>query len=1297
MPCLVLLVLFLGLYAGLPHRLFAQAVEETSYVQRIWTTEDGLPQNSVTALARTQDGYLWVGTLQGLARFDGTRFTTFEASTTSGLEGDRIFSLLEDQSGTLWINTESGQLSSYQAGHFTSHLDLGAVLSLYEDRQGMLWFGTTDGLLRRDGSRFTRFTTDDGLPGNQARILLEDRAGTLWIRTDGGLALRHNDGFIAPASSFEGPISTLAEQADGTLWLNTGHGIRRVVNQQVTDYPLPEVVVRRVVVDRSDRVWVLTNGQGLLRFTGDGFTPFNDPEQRIGTVVHTLLEDDQGLLWIGTRSSGLYQIQERLFSAYTQDDGLPADIIHGVLEDRTGAIWVGTFNSGLARLTGDRQVTTYAVQDGLPGTDIRVLTEDEEGHIWATTPGMNLVRFNGTRFVVPPPASGLAEEAGRGLAVSGGPSGALWQITESGVYLRQHGTITHVLDQPFQTMPEPMLEDRAGRLWLRLNDRLCRVEREHLFCFAGLDPAPLVRTVHEVADDTFWLGTYGVGLCQLRHAQLTCLSKAHGLPDGTVHRILEDDFGYVWLSSNKGIARIARQDLIAFFDGEIDRIYPDVYGTAGGMPSNECNGGVYPAGWKARDGRLWFPTMKGLAVVDPAQALQQTPLPPLVQIEALTNDGVPVSFEEPMTLPAGSDRLVFHYTAPFLRAPEKLRFRYRLEGHDATWIEAGTARTATYTNLPPGTYHFMVQTAIGSSPWQEATRLPFRMAPFFYQTAWFAGLAAMGMLLLLVMAYQARMRRVLERERLYRSEEEAHRLAELDAAKSRFIANISHEFRTPLTVILGATDQLKHRETAPQPIGAIRRNAHRLLQLVNQLLDLSKLETGKLHLAPQPGDLVAFLRHLVRSMQPLAERRSIDLRLRTEVEQMGMLFDSDVLEKVFNNVLSNALKFTPEGGKVWVTMERRTIDDEQVAEVIFKDTGPGIPPTALPSIFDRFSQVNGSATREHEGTGIGLALAKELVELHGGKILIESEVGFGSAFLVRLPFVATERKVMKQGERSDRSVADYQWPMDAGKEEVGLVEPNVQNQKLKILLVEDHVEVRALVRSYLEETYHIIEATDGEAGLHAARQQEPDLILSDVMMPRMDGYALCQAIKSDEKLRHIPVVLLTAKAAEEDKIVGLQTGADAYIAKPFPAAVLRAQIASLIASRHQLRAQFSQELVIQPAGVVVPSEEEAFLQHVLAAIEARLGDTTFGVEALAEAVGLSRRHLTRRIRRLTDQSPAALIRQMRLERAAHLLEAQSGTVAEIAFAVGFTSPSYFATAFRQAFGHPPSVHFDSGP
>ncbi len=1321
-----------GLLSGIPPACGqAASAPLPDYIHRTWSTEDGLPQTAASALVQTRDGYLWVGTWQGLARFDGTRFTTFEAATTDGLDSDRITALFEDRDGTLWIGTETGGLSRYRDGVFTTFnakqgLPCDYVQTIFPGEDGGLWVGCLGGVMAQGRGRegALAFTTEHGLPEGRIWAVLESGAepGTRWVGTDDGvLRIRgeeqewftEEDGLIHPL------VRTIAQSRDGALWFGTSQGISRLRQGRIVSYPIAgSHIVVQILEARDGAVWAVVDGGGLFRFDGAAFVPVVLPGDPIGTGVVSALEDREGSLWVGTNANGLHRLTRRLFSAYTVEDGLPGSEMLAVYEDRAGAIWAGTSRNGLARIR-DGRIQTYTVRDGLPTNRVWTLGEDPEGQLWIGAQG-GLMRFDGRRFVSASPSTARA--------MTIGPSGRVWVTTFETVHQLLAGSPARQIDEGIAVPPYPidLHETQEGTVWIGTSsDGLCRLGDGPPTCYTTADglASNTVRAIVEAAPDTLWLGTYGGGLCQFTAGAITCLTKAQGLPDGTIHNILIDDFGYLWLPSNKGLFRLARRDVMRFFAGEIDWVFPDVYGQADGMPSNECNGGFQPAGWKARDGRLWLPTTKGLAVIDPAQVAGASPEPVAlpVHVEHLAVDGRPQALTSDLALKPGSDRLAFQFTAPYLSAPEKVRFRYRLTDHDEAWIEAGGERSAIYTNLPPGAYVFQVQAAVGNGPWSTPGGVQaFTLRPFFYQTWWFFGLCALVAAGLAAGGYRVRVRHLTQRQRRLetlvaerterlreekrKTEAQTRRLAALDEAKSRFFANISHEFRTPLTLILGALEQAPGALDDP-PARARREammaaNARRLLHLVNQLLDLARIESGQARLRPEAGDLAAFLRSLVQTFTPMAERAGIALQLRAPADELAFVYDRDAVEKIVGNLLSNALKFTPEGGKVWMTLHAGRADqgpshergDARSVEITVKDTGPGIPAEALPKIFDRFQQVDAAATRRYEGTGIGLSLARELVELHGGEIVVESEPGFGSAFTVRLPRLApADDERSPEGRQASGVLDGYGTDGADTGASLEVAPTDGPAGAATVLVVEDNADVRALLRSYLAPHYTVVEAADGRAGLEAARRAAPDLILTDVMMPEMDGFALVRAVKEDERLRAVPVILLTARASEQDTVHGLEAGADDYLAKPFSADELRARVARHLAVRRQLRARYSREVRVEPAGIAVPSEEEAFMAAVAAAVEAQMSDVNFGPEALADALGISPRQLRRRLRAALGESPARLIRRFRLERAARLLEERAGTVAEVAYRVGFKNADHFSTAFRKHFGSTPTA------
>ncbi|MFQ5677356.1 MAG: response regulator, partial [bacterium] len=547
------------------------------------------------------------------------------------------------------------------------------------------------------------------------------------------------------------------------------------------------------------------------------------------------------------------------------------------------------------------------------------------------------------------------------------------------------------------------------------------------------------------------------------------------------------------------------------------------------------------------------------------------------------------------------------------------------------------------------------------------------------------GLSTLGLLYGL-RSYE--MNRLRWKNRLQMERVEGEKLRDIDQLKSRFFANISHEFRTPLTLIVGPLQQLMEKlpdEESQHMLGMMQRNARRLLQLINQLLDLSKLDAGKMELYLRQGDFVAFLCGLLTSYEALAETKKIEVRFRTERESFIMLFDHDKMENIFHNLLSNAFKFTPDGGAVSLSLAfPKGAPDPASVVVTVADNGTGIPAHHIAHVFDRFFQVD-EAGGEGGGSGIGLALVKELVELQRGEISVQSRVGEGTTFTVTLPVesaevVITEGQAKEAPAELDRETpAPIREPREDGEENGGIV-----------LVIEDNRDMRTFIRTVLCGEYQVLEAADGRVGVEKATEAIPDLIICDLMMPKMDGYELCRDLKNDQKTSHIPIILLTARAAAEDKIIGLQAGADDYLIKPFRSDELLARVHNLIAVRKNLIASLGKKALLSPSELAVTPVDQTFLENIRQVIEREMGDESFGVETLCVEIAMSERQFRRKLKALTGQTPNQVIRSMRLERARQLLAQNAATIAEIAFQVGFGSPAYFTKSFREEFGILPS-------
>lgn len=737
----------------------------SQYAHNVWTSDDGLPSNRVRAIAQTADGYLWLGTQDGFARFDGVRFTVYDRAALPELGADFVTALSPGDDGALWVGTSGGGLGHLQRDRLAtlgrgSGLASDRVLAVHPGRGGVLWVGTYDGLNRiaPDGSIAT-FTTADGLASNIVTDLAQDAGGALWIATVAGLS-RFNNGTFKVFTREDGlpsdDLRSLHIARDGTLWVGTADaGVARRHPRMVgnrSDPLLFEAVelpghagspVRAIMQDRDGNVWIASDGDGLFRSNADGVSRYSAAQGLSDDAVIALHEDREGNLWVGT-GSGLDRLRDGSFTTYAEEEGLSSDFVVNVYQDRAGALWIGT-NDGLNRLD-QGHITVYTTENGLADNRIRSLGEDRDGNLWVGAVAGGLSRFRDGRVrEVLTTADGLPHDVI--MSILEDRHGGLWVGSAGGGLARYEDgefTVYTSEDGLAGDFVFALLEDASGMLWIGTDKGLSRlrdgriVEPPNDDLLAGTS----IESLHEGSDGIVWIGTRSHGMFRMEDDKSSRLTIQDGLFSDTVHSVLEDERGDLWLSSNKGISRIKRSELDAIAFGRGGRLHPRAFGRSDGMKSSEANGGPQPAGWRTRDGRLWFATMGGVTVVDPEKLIGNR-LPPTVIIESIAADERQLPLDASIRLRPGTRRLDIGYTATSLAAPERVRFRYRMEGFDDTWIDAGTARSAQYTNLPPGDYRFRVIAANDSGVWNEhGAALAFELLPWFYQTTWFYLLCA---------------------------------------------------------------------------------------------------------------------------------------------------------------------------------------------------------------------------------------------------------------------------------------------------------------------------------------------------------------------------------------------------------------------------------------------------------------------------------------------------------------------------------------------------------------------------
>lgn len=1323
--------------------------QKTEFIFQSISPPEGFTYGSIANIAEDAHGFIWFGTEHGLYRYNTRKVELFifQQEDPNSIPSDNIQEILRDSRGILWIATNGGLCYFDETKQHFVRLNYKDVekkglseetLQLLENSAGELFSLHQSHICRVSHSDSTYRALPLTLPvkGDYPTFAVFDDSDQMWVGTQRGYVFKskppyqdfqlfgHHRPDRVQYICMDNNTVWIGYELNGVDHVNENGLIIQHYDQMNEDATkIPHNRVRKIIKDNENRIWIGTiDGLAVVvknkvqRITKDYYN--NLPHNSI----HSIFIDSRDGMWLGTWSGGLaymsnYDNRFLHFNRNPDQNSLSSNVVSSFAEEKDGTIWVSTEEGGINHFDRkNKTFTSYNLKNTVSGTaNIKCLCIDSKERLWLGTYSGGLWNFD------------RKSKTFRQYNIFNREVISVYDIASegNGLWLGTYGTGLFFYDQEtnklenylsIETDPyslssnqiRSLLVDSYGGLWVGtqygLNYKTKGNNQFARYFYNSREGKRISNNqVFELFEDSsgkIWIGTGGGGvdIYDPKTSTFSNMSPKNGLAGYNVYGILEDNSGNIWLSTEKGLSCFVPKE------GTFKNYFKE-----DGLQGNQFSPG---AAYRCSNGDFLFGGPNGFNLFNP-ENITKNPLSPKVLITELEINNVRINPDDPespvkksistlseIKLPHWQNSLTFGFVANNFIQPTKNQFKYRLVNYQNDWIDNGNEGKATFTKIPSGKYILEILGSNNDGVWNDtptqlkiSIRYPLwrsTMAYIFYFAVLLTGLWLLRREFLI----RQQLRNEVLLERVQRENDE-----NLHQMKLQIFTNISHEFRTPLALILSPLEYVlakkNYDEDTSDHLKMIQRNAHRLMMLINQIIDFRKFELNKVEYYPVRTDLVSLCFNICNYFEVHARDKSIQFKIESAFKKYEMNVDQEKLDKVIFNLLSNAFKYTPDNGTIKVSIEETDLTAKgqagfstnpaltgQVIAIRISDTGPGIPEEETSQIFERFYR---GTLGKNQGTGIGLHLCREYTRLHSGAITVTSVQGEGTTFSVLLPAKSenelhpAEEKLVKSWSGPDKSIQEKS-------------AAPCEKQNSVILIVEDNPDMQKQIKNLLVNDYKVLVSSNGVQGLEMARDFSPDLIISDVMMPEMDGFELCKRIKEDLQTSHIPVILLTALSETDKRIDGLETGADAYIVKPFENKLLRAQISNLLTSRRRLQQSFKESEEKWADDSNLQFQDKKLVERAILVVEKHILNPNFSVEQLADELGVSRSTLHRKMRVLTNQSATEFVRYVRMKKAVKLMKEGSLNIDEIGYAVGFNSHSYFTQCFKKQFGMTPSEY-----